>query len=331
MKALRFALLALLRDWRSGELAVLLAALVVAVTALTGVGFFTDRIGQAVDQRAAEVLAADLRLRGTDPVSTDYDALAAERGICDRAHDQLPERRVLRRGLGAHRDPRGRPRLSAARQAQDRRTRRSRRRGRRTSSRRTARPGSTHACSRGSARGVGDRVNIGAAVFTVTRVLDYRPDQGSAFTDLAPTLLIPIDDLPATELLGPGSRATYSLLFAGKPADIRAFRSEIARAQDEGRAAGRGRGGEPADPVLDAPRGPLPEPVRDDHGAARGDRGRHGGAALHAAPPRQRRAHEVHGRAAAPRVAGDGDRARADRADRRRSSARRSATSRRSC
>ena len=58
----------------------------------------------------------------------------------------------------------------------------------------------------------------------MTRVLDYRPDQGSAFVDLAPSLLIPLEDLPATGLLGPGSRATYSLLFAGRPADIRAFR-----------------------------------------------------------------------------------------------------------
>ena len=68
MRALRFAMLALMRDWRSGELAVLLVALLIAVTALTGVGFFTDRIGQAVDQRAAEVLAADLRMRSPEPV-----------------------------------------------------------------------------------------------------------------------------------------------------------------------------------------------------------------------------------------------------------------------
>ena len=65
MKALRFALLALSRDWRSGELMVLLAALLVAVTALTGVGFFTDRVGRAVEQQAAEVIAADLRLQAS--------------------------------------------------------------------------------------------------------------------------------------------------------------------------------------------------------------------------------------------------------------------------
>ena len=81
MRGFRLALLALSRDWRSGELAVLLAALLIAVTALTGVGFFTDRIGQAVDQRAAEVLAADLRLRSPEPISTGYDAQAAKQGI----------------------------------------------------------------------------------------------------------------------------------------------------------------------------------------------------------------------------------------------------------
>ena len=41
IKALRLALLALLRDGKSGELRVLMLALLVAVSALTAVGFFT--------------------------------------------------------------------------------------------------------------------------------------------------------------------------------------------------------------------------------------------------------------------------------------------------
>ena len=65
-------------------------------------------------------------------------------------------------------------------------------------------------------------------------VLDYRPDQGSAFTDLAPSLLIPLADLPATGLLGAGSRATYSLLFAGRPGEIRAFRELLAERKAKG-------------------------------------------------------------------------------------------------
>ena len=58
---LRLSLRLLLRDWKSGELLVLAAALVIAVTALTAVGFLTNRIGQAVELRASASLAADLR------------------------------------------------------------------------------------------------------------------------------------------------------------------------------------------------------------------------------------------------------------------------------
>lgn len=226
MRALRFALRALLRDWRSGELAVLLAALLVAVTALTGVGFFTDRIAQAMDRQAAEVLAADLRLRSAEPVPRDYDALAAERGILTARTVSFPSvvffgadsALTAIRAVGPGYPLRGRLRISDAPFAPARET--------------DALPGRGEAWldSRLLARlgaGIGEPVNIGASSFTVARVLDYRPDQGSAFVDLAPSLLIPLDDLPATGLLGPGSRATYSLLFAGPPAAIRDFRAEL--------------------------------------------------------------------------------------------------------
>ena len=71
----------LLRDWRAGELTVLVIALLVAVTALTGVAFLTDRVGQAVEMRAAESLAADLRLASTRPIGRNYAALAAQSGL----------------------------------------------------------------------------------------------------------------------------------------------------------------------------------------------------------------------------------------------------------
>ena len=223
MRAIRFALLALSRDWRSGELAVLLAALLVAVTALTGVGFFTDRIGQAVDQRAAEVLAADLRLRSPEPITAGYEALAAKQDIATARLVTFPSvvffgadsALAAVRAAGQGYPLRGRIKVSDAPFSPARET--------------DSLPGRGEAwldsrlLARLGAR-VGDRVNVGVASFAVTRVLDYRPDQGSAFVDLAPSILLPLADLDATGLLGPGSRATYALLFAGKPADIRAFR-----------------------------------------------------------------------------------------------------------
>ena len=62
MNALAIALRTLLREWKSGELGVLVLAITVAVAALTGVGFHVDRSGIAVDKQAVEGLAADLLL-----------------------------------------------------------------------------------------------------------------------------------------------------------------------------------------------------------------------------------------------------------------------------
>lgn len=233
MRALRFAMLALLRDWRSGELAVLLAALLVAVTALTGVGFFTDRIGQAVELRAAEVLAADLKLQSTGPLDPAYAKLAGERGIATAATVSFPSvvffgddsTLISLRASGPGYPLRGRLKISDAPFAPARET--------------TGLPGQGEAwldsrlLARLGAR-IGDRVNVGSKAFRVTQVLDYRPDQGSAFVDLAPSLLINLADLRDTGLLGPGSRVTYSLLFAGAPAAIRDFKTALAERRKPG-------------------------------------------------------------------------------------------------
>ena len=81
MQALRFALRNLWRDLKSGELSVLLLALLVAVLSLTAVGFFTSRISQGVRLQAAEVLAADLRLEAPAPIPQRYFDAASARGL----------------------------------------------------------------------------------------------------------------------------------------------------------------------------------------------------------------------------------------------------------
>ena len=81
MRALTLAMRTLGREWRSGELGVLLLALTVAVAALTGVGFLVGRISTAVDLQAAEVLAADIRVRSGQPIDEDYFEEARRRGL----------------------------------------------------------------------------------------------------------------------------------------------------------------------------------------------------------------------------------------------------------
>src|SRR5690349_11143601 len=71
----------LARDWRSGEVLVLLAALVVAVAAMSAVTFFTDRVRSAVAQQAGEALAADLRVESIDALPASIEEAASRRGI----------------------------------------------------------------------------------------------------------------------------------------------------------------------------------------------------------------------------------------------------------
>src|ERR1700744_1224298 len=80
IRALPLGLRMLGREWRSGELGVLMLALIVAVGALTGVGFLVSRISNAVASQASEVLAADIRLGSPQPMRQDYVAGATRRG-----------------------------------------------------------------------------------------------------------------------------------------------------------------------------------------------------------------------------------------------------------
>src|SRR5690606_30767236 len=84
MKRLNPLLLAtrqLRREWRSGELAVLIAALVIAVSALSSIGFATDRVRQGVERRAAESLAGDLVIRSRSEISAVLDQRAQAAGL----------------------------------------------------------------------------------------------------------------------------------------------------------------------------------------------------------------------------------------------------------
>src|ERR1700739_2369975 len=80
-RALFLSLRMLAREWRSGELGVLLLALTVAVAALTGVGFLVSRISTAVSLQASEVRPAEIRLGSPQPIGNAYVDEAARRGL----------------------------------------------------------------------------------------------------------------------------------------------------------------------------------------------------------------------------------------------------------
>ncbi len=210
----RLAFRLLARDWRAGELTVLMIALLVAVTALTGVAFLTDRVSQAVELRATESLAADLQLNSTQPINPEFAVLAGQNSLATAQVTSTPsvvfagEANTLAavRAVTSGYPLRGQLKTSERLLGEIRVT---------TG---IPGPGEAWASPRLMARlgiDTGAELEVGGAVLRLTRVLDFRPDEGWSFVDLAPTLLINQADLEATRLIQPGSRVRYRMLFAG--------------------------------------------------------------------------------------------------------------------
>ena len=72
------ALKLLWRDWRAGELTLLLASLVIAVGTVTTITLFTDRLQQALVNESASFLAADRIISGAIPAPDAWLQKATE-------------------------------------------------------------------------------------------------------------------------------------------------------------------------------------------------------------------------------------------------------------
>jgi putative ABC transport system permease protein len=81
MQTLRLALRMLSRDWRAGELTVLIAALVLAVASMGTVGFFADRVKGALTRQANLLLGADVMISADRPLPPSFVAEAKTRGL----------------------------------------------------------------------------------------------------------------------------------------------------------------------------------------------------------------------------------------------------------
>ena len=79
--ALRLSFLLLWRDLLARELNLLLVALLVAVAAVTTVGFFVDRLDRALSEQALHLLGGDLVLRADRPIPEDWTRKARALGL----------------------------------------------------------------------------------------------------------------------------------------------------------------------------------------------------------------------------------------------------------
>ncbi len=210
------------RDWRAGELTLLLWALIIAVGTVTTITLFVDRLQQALLNESSTFLAADRVIASSDPIDPDILARAEALGLKqaqtlsflsmafseDRAQlasvkavsDSYPLRGTLIVADAAF--VRGTP------------------------------------ITRGPGRGevwmesrllpslgveTGDLVDIGVASFPIVKVLVKEPDRGGGFNSAGPRVLMNLADVAATEVVQPGSRISYRYLFAGDPDTLGEF------------------------------------------------------------------------------------------------------------
>lgn len=222
MNLLRLSWHLLLREWRAGELHALAFALLIAVGGVTAVGFFTDRVNQALTTEASQLLAADLVLAADHEVNGEFLTEARRRGLArvriltfpsmalSATGSQLAEIKAVAPGYPL----RGKLRIQSGQ-------------GERISGEIPA-PGTVWLDARLLEQlrlRPGDSLNLGSARFRVAEVLSFEPDRGGGMFSIAPRLLMNVQDLPATALIQPGSRISYRTLLAGTPREIAAFRA----------------------------------------------------------------------------------------------------------
>ena len=69
------------RDWRAGELRLLVLAVTLAVAALTAVGFFADRLQNGLERDARSLIGGDAVLSSDNAVPPSFEAQARSLGL----------------------------------------------------------------------------------------------------------------------------------------------------------------------------------------------------------------------------------------------------------
>lgn len=209
------------RDWRAGELRFLLIALIVAVSALSAVGFFIDRMRTGLDRDAHQLLGADLLINADAPVAPAWRREALRRGLVladtvtfpsmaqagagEQSLAQLASVKAVSPGYPLRGQLKITTEPSQATAAL----------GAKTDA--TPAPGTVWVDANVLAAlktGVGGTLRVGDKDFRIAQLIASEPDRGASFANFAPRVMLALADLAATGLVDNGSRVTYRMQVA---------------------------------------------------------------------------------------------------------------------
>lgn len=204
----------------------LLLSLIIAVATITGLSLFTSRIENTIRSEASHLLAADAQVRGSQTISNAWVDKATNEGL----------RHALSTSFRAMAFSEGGMQLSSIKAVDSQYPLK----GELQISDQPYALGFT--TNKGPQPGeawlssqlfslldlkIGDGVDIGEANFTVTQVLVSEPDNAQSAFNVAPRILIHIDDVARTQAVQTGSRIRYTLMLAGDDAKIEAYKNWI--------------------------------------------------------------------------------------------------------
>ncbi|WP_280192644.1 ABC transporter permease [Delftia sp. PS-11] len=213
------------RDLRAGELRLLIVAVMLAVAALSSVGFFADRLQAGLQRDARQLLGGDVVVVSDNPTAPSFGEQARAEGLLTVETASFPtmarasdaqggmSRLVALKSVAEGYPLRGSLRVADAPGAADRATRDIPARG-------EAWVDAPLLEALGIA--VGDTLLLGDAQLRVARIIAIEPDRGAGFMSFAPRVMIQAGDLAATGLVQPASRITYRLAVAGEGAGAEA-------------------------------------------------------------------------------------------------------------
>ena len=217
------------RDWRAGELRFLLVALVVAVSALTAVGFFVDRMRAGLNRDAHQLLGADLLINADQPLRQDWRIEATKRGLLladtvtfpsmAQAGEGDASQAVLASVKAVSPTYPLRGQLKITTSADDA----SEALGDTTHD--TPAPGTVwvdvNLLPALKAK-IGSSIQLGDKSFKIARLIATEPDRGASFSNFAPRVMLAMADLKATGLVDNYARITWRMQVAAKSPNDRA-------------------------------------------------------------------------------------------------------------
>ena len=225
MLSVRLAWTQTLNLWRSGALRVLVFALVLAVTAITSIGFFTQRVETALNQQGGLLLGGDLAVLSDHDIPETYVKRATSQGITTvktyefasmvvfGESNQLTEIKAVAQGFPLRGD------LTIGKLSTEQ--------GQIVQT--TPNIGEVWIEPRLANLlniKVGDTVEVGERQLQVSAILIHEPSRGGDMFGFAPRLMMHADDLPSTKLIQYGSRVKYQLLLAASPQKINQYFTE---------------------------------------------------------------------------------------------------------